>query len=249
MSFMTLVDSHTHLYDMKKGYELPPDIFPVVAGYSHSSNRKAVELREQKGYPIILGIAPQTAIKKDIERLDEWVDFIRDNKPNGIGEVGLDYKWAQTKEDVEHERAVFTRMVSLAREMNLPIVIHSRNNPNANDSDNEVPKDAVDDILPMVKGMRVLMHFYSGSEEQAGRIVSEGGYISMTHMRSKERRKVINIVPLDRLLVESDCPYVGKSPESIREAVAYIAEVKGLDAEEVGRATAANAARFFNFRL
>ncbi|NYZ74328.1 TatD family hydrolase [Candidatus Micrarchaeota archaeon] len=244
---MTLVDSHTHLYDMKKGYELPADILPVVAGYSHSSNRKAVELRAQKGYPIILGIAPQTAIKKGIEMLDEWVDFIRQNKPNGIGEVGLDYKWAQTKEDVEHERAVFERMVSLAREMDLPLVIHSRNNPNPDGG--EVPKDAVDDILPRVKGLRVLMHFYSGSEEQAGKIVADGGYISVTHMRSKERRKVINIVPLDRLVVESDCPYVGKSPESIREAVAYIAEVKGLDVGKVGQATAENAARFFNFRL
>ncbi|MDD5171640.1 MAG: TatD family hydrolase [Candidatus ainarchaeum sp.] len=242
---MVIVDSHTHLYDMKKGYELPADILPVVAGYSHSSNRKAVELREQKGYPIILGIAPQTAIKKDIERLDEWVDFIRQNKPNGIGEVGLDYKWAQTTKDIENERIVFERMISLAKEMDLPIIIHSRNNPNEND----LPKDAVDDILPLVKGMRVLMHFYSGTAEQAEKIVADGGYISMTHMRSKERRKVINIVPLDRLLVESDCPYVGKSPESIREAVAYIAEAKGLDVETVGQATAANAAKFFNFRL
>lgn len=242
---MVLVDSHCHLYDMKKGYALPPDIFPVVAGYSHSSNVKAVKLRTEKGYPIILGIAPQTAIKKGIERLEEWVEFIRQNKPNGIGEVGLDYKWAQTKEDVEHERSVFGRMISLAKEMNLPIIIHSRNNPNEND----LPKDAVDDILPLVKGMRVLMHFYSGTAEQAESIVADGGYISMTHMRSKERRKVINIVPLDRLLVESDCPYVGKSPESIREAVAYIAEVKGLDVDTVGRTTAENAARFFNFRL
>jgi TatD DNase family protein len=244
---MVIVDSHTHLYDMKKGYELPADILPVVAGYSHSSNKKAVELRTEKGYPIILGIAPQTAIKKGIGLLDEWVDFIRESRPNGIGEVGLDYKWAQTKEDVERERTVFGRMVSLAREMDLPIIIHSRNSPNASDS--ELPKDAVDDILPLVKGLRVLMHFYSGSAEQAERIIADGGYISMTHMRSKERRKVINIVPLDRLLVESDCPYVGKSPESIREAVAYIAEVKSLDTNTVGQATAANAARFFNFRL
>jgi len=242
---MVLVDSHAHVYDLGKGYALPADILPVVAGYSHSSNLKAVELRKQKGYPIILGIAPQTAIKKGIEKLDEWVEFIRQNRPNGIGEVGLDYKWAQTKEDLEKERSVFGRMISLAREMNLPIVIHSRNNPNEND----LPKDAVDDILPLVKGLKVLMHFYSGTAEQAERIVADGGYISMTHMRSKERRKVINIVPLDRLLVESDCPYVGRTPESIREAVAYMAEVKGLDAGEVGKATAANAAGFFNFRL
>jgi len=76
-----------------------------------------------------------------------------------------------------------------------------------------------------------------------------GGFISMTHLRSKDKRKIINIVPLDRLLVESDAPYVGRTPDVIREAVAYIAEVKGLDAGAAGRQTAQNAARFFGFKI
>jgi TatD DNase family protein len=240
-----LVDSHTHLFDMKKGYILPPDIYPVVVGFSHSSNRKAVETAGAHGYPFVLGIAPQTAIREGTARLGEWVGFIRESRPNAIGEVGLDYKWAQTKDHIETERIVFSRMIGLAKEMGLPLVIHSRNNPN----DNDLPRDAVEDILAMVGGMRFLMHFYSGSEEQAVRIVAAGGYISMAHMHSKERRKIINTVPLDRLLVESDSPYVGRTPESVREAVAYIAEVKGLDAETVAKATAANAARFFGFSL
>ncbi|MCI0504084.1 TatD family hydrolase [Candidatus Micrarchaeota archaeon] len=242
---MVLIDSHTHLYDMKKGYALPPDIYPVVVGYSHGSNRKAVETARAGGYPFVLGIAPQTTIKEGTERLDEWVEFIRASRPNAIGEVGLDYKWAQTMEQVEGEKRVFARMVSLAREMDLPLVIHSRDNPN----DNGLPKDAVEDILGMVGGMRFLMHFYSGTEEQAQRVVGMGGYISMAHMRSKERRKVINTVPLDRLLIESDSPYIGRTPESVREAAAYIAEVKGLETGQVADATAQNAMRFFNFRL
>lgn len=240
-----LIDSHTHIFDMKKGYVLPPDIYPVVVGFSHSSNRKAAEAAKKAGYPFVLGIAPQTAIKEGTAMLDEWADFIRGQKPNAIGEVGLDYKWAQTQEHVDAERLVFSRMIGLAREMGLPLVIHSRNNPN----ENGLPKDAVEDILAMVKGMRFLMHFYSGSADQAQRIVAEGGLISMAHMRSKERRRVINSVPLDRLLVESDSPYVGRTPESVREAVAYIAEVKGISSAGAEKATAENAMRFFGFRL
>jgi len=238
-----LVDSHTHLFDMKKGYALPADITPVVAGYSHGANVKAAALAKANGYPFILGIAPQTAIKEGTAKLEEWVAFIKEAKPNAIGEVGLDYKWAETKADVEKEHAVFTRMIALAKEMKLPLVIHSRNNPN----DNEVPKDAVEDILKMTAGMPLLMHFFSGSAEQAQRIVAQGGYISVTELRSKERRKVINIVPLDRLVVESDCPFIGRTPESVRDAVAYIAEVKGLDPGLVADATTRNAGRFFRF--
>jgi TatD DNase family protein len=245
---MVFIDSHTHLYDMKKGYALPPDIFPVVVGYSHGSNRKAVEAARAGGYPFVLGIAPQTSIKEGTARLEEWVDFIRASRPNAIGEVGLDYKWAENQGHVEGEKTVFARMVALAKEMNLPLVIHSRDKPGMN-SDNGVPEDAVGDILGMVAGMPFLMHFYSGTAEQAERIVGMGGMISVSHMRSKERRKVINTVPLDRLLIESDSPFVGRTPETVREAAAYIAEVKGLDVGAAEEATARNAMRFFGFRL
>ena len=93
------------------------------------------------------------------------------------------------------------------------------------------------------------MHFYSGGEEQAVRITVAGGYISIMHLHSKERRKVINSVQLDRLLIESDSPYVGRTPETVREAAAYIAEIKGLAVDEVAKATAENAMRFFGFKV
>jgi len=244
MSFM-LVDSHTHLYDMKKDYILPGDIYPVVIGYSHSSNRKALETAKRFGYPFALGIAPQTAVKNGADKLDEWVDLIRLNKPNAIGEVGLDYKWATTTTHVEDERIVFSRMIDLAQELDLPLVIHSRDNP----TDNEIPKDAIGEILSKLDGRRFLMHFYSGDDVQAKRIIDMGGYLSFTHMRSKEKRKVINTAPLDRLLIESDSPYIGRTPDCVREAAAYIAEVKGLDVSAVADATAKNAMRFFGFGL
>lgn len=250
-----LVDSHAHLFEIK-GYSLPEDIFPVIVGYSHGSNQKALALATANKWPFILGIAPQSTIKEGLLKLDEWVAFIRSAKPNAIGEVGLDYKWAQTKVHVENERVVFNRMIMLAKEMKLPLVIHSRNKPasgegKSSEKASEVPVDAIEDVIRLMgeNDMRFLMHFYSGSAEQAERIVALGGHISVTHMRSKERRKVINSVPLDRLLVESDSPYVGRTPDTIRDAVSYIAEVKGLDIEVVAKATTENAMRFFGFKL
>lgn len=241
---MRFVDTHTHLFEIKD-FSLPGDIYPVVSGYSHSSNRKAAEFAKANGYPFALGIAPQTTVKHGTENVDEWIGFIRESRPNAIGEIGLDYKWAQNKGHVEGEKMVFSRMIELADEMKLPIVIHSRNNP----LENEVPKDAIEDIIGMTTGRKVLMHFYSGGEEQAMRIVDSGGYISIMHLRSKDRRKVINSVPLDRLTIESDSPYVGRTPETVREAAAYIAEVKGISVEEAAEATAGNAMRFFGFRI
>lgn len=245
-----LVDSHCHLFDMK-GYTLPQDIMAVVVGYSPGSNAKAAEWG-RKGFPTAMGIAPQTAIRRDdLAELGSWMDFIRQSRPNAIGEVGLDYKWAGDAAQAGRERDVFRAMIGLADEMKLPLVIHSRDRPDAgaHGSGEGVPKGAVDEILGMVEGRRFLMHFYSGSAEQAARIVDMGGFISVTHMRSKEKRKVINTVPMDRLMVESDAPYVGKTPESIREAVAYVAEVKGLSAADAGRRAAENACRFFGFSL
>ncbi|HSB47225.1 MAG TPA: TatD family hydrolase [Candidatus Bilamarchaeum sp.] len=238
------VDSHSHLFDLKD-YQLPEDIYPVIIGYSHGSNRKAAELAKAKGYPFALGIAPQTTVKHGTKDAQEWVEFIRAARPNAIGEVGLDYKWAENTGHVDGEKMVFRMMIELADELKVPLVIHSRNNPN----ENEVPKDAIEDIIGMVAGRGVLMHFYSGGEEQAMRIVDAGGYISIMHLRSKDRRKVINSVPLDRLMIESDSPYVGRTPDTIREAAAYIAEIKGIGVEEAAKATAENAMRFFGFKI
>lgn len=238
-----IVDCHSHLFDIKD-YALPEDILPVVVGYSYTSNKKVVEFAKGR-YPYVLGIAPQTAVKQDISRLDEWIAYIRENRPNAIGEVGLDYKWARNMEDVGKQRKVFLSMIGLADEMGIPLVIHSRNNP----EENEVPKNAIDEIIEMVKGKKVMMHFFSGTAEQAEKVVENGGYISIVHLHSKERRKVINTVGVDRLVVESDCPYVGRTPDSIREAIDYIAEVKGMEREEVAARTTENAEKFFGFKV
>lgn len=238
---MKLVDTHCHLFDLSKEYVLPENISPIVVGYNNSSNKKVMKYLGK--YPIAIGIAPQTTIKEDYSRIDEWCAFVDENaaSANAIGEIGLDYKWAENQEHVMRERELFDRMLKIAKKYNKPIVIHSRNNPNKN----EVPVNAIDEILGKIDGFRFLMHFYSGNADQAKRILEMGGYISISHLRSKDRRKVIEICPIERMVVESDCPYIGKTPQVIWEAAQYIAEVKGIPIEEVCKKTTENAFEFF----
>ena len=148
---MVFVDAHCHLFDIKR-YDIPNDILPVVVGYSDSSNRKASALASEKNYPFVLGIAPQTALKEGLGRLEDWISFIRGSRPNAIGEIGLDYKWASSSGDVEKERTLFRKMIALADEMKLPMVIHSRDKPNdIARKDDGVPIGAVDECIEMME--------------------------------------------------------------------------------------------------
>ncbi len=231
---MTLIDAHCHLGNLPK-YIIPDGLLPVTVGYSHSSNQKAVEAAKIHGVPFVLGIAPQTAIKEDLSKMGEWVDFIRKNPPSAIGEVGLDYHWAENEQDTKKEQIVFQRMIELAEEMRLPLVIHAR----------EATSDVLDSLQLRNFRNGFMLHFFSGSLHDAKRAVEMGGYVSIPPVRSKDRTAAIGALGLEHLLVETDAPYVGRTPDAVMDSVAYVAEVKGLSVEEVGKATAENAKRFF----
>ncbi len=234
---MKVVDTHCHLFDIKN-YELPEHIEPIIIGYSHSSNKKALQYADK--YIYSLGVAPQTAIKSDIKYLDEWCEFIEKNKPYAVGEVGLDYKWAENEEQVKLEHTVFNRMIEISEKLKVPLVIHSRNG-----EINGEKRDAVEDIIKILGKRKYLMHFFSGTVDQAEEIVENGGIISIIHLHSKSRKEVIKRIDLDKLVVETDSPYVGRTPELVLEAIKYIAEVKNIKVEEVAEQTAKNAYLFF----
>jgi TatD DNase family protein len=234
---MTLIDAHCHLGNLPK-YVIHEGLLPVTVGYSHSSNQKAVEAAKKHNVPFVLGIAPQTAIKEDLSKLGEWIDFIRKSGPNAIGEVGLDYHWAQNEQDIAKEKTVFERMIALAEEMGLPLVIHAR--------------DATPDVLDslQLRNFRngFMLHFFSGTLHDAKRAARMGGYVSIPPVRSAGRTAAIGALPLERLLVETDAPYVGRTPDAAMDSVAYIAEVKKVDRETVIEQTAKNARAFFKIR-
>ena len=233
-----LVDSHCHL-DSIKNYSLSDKVLPITVGYSHSSNLKTLEIAKKLKIPFVLGISPQAAQKEGIEKLDEWAEWIKsaNPKPNAIGEIGLDYHWAKTKEDKEKQHSVFENMIELAEEMQLPIVIHAR--------------DAITELLNILKERKfsngIMMHFFSGNEEEAKRAADIGGSVSIVPLHSKIRRKVINAIELEYLLVETDAPAVVRLPEDVEKSVQYISEVKNLDFSVVAEQTTKNARKFFRF--
>jgi len=234
---MQLIDSHCHLDRLPK-YKIPQGLIPVTVGYTHSSNVKAASIAKKNTIPFALGIAPQTAIKEDISKLDEWIDFIRKNSPNAMGEVGLDYHWAKNEHEQLLEQTVFRRMLGLAQEMKLPLVIHAR----------KATTEVLDFIQMECPGRPFMLHFFSGTLHDAKRAVEMGGLISIPPVMSKDRELAIEALGIESLLVESDAPYVGKTPDQTMEAVEHIAQIKKVKKELVIKQTADNAKRFFNIK-
>lgn len=233
-----LVDAHCHL-DEIPNYQRGSNILPVTSGHSHNANVKTVAIAKMLSIPFVLGIAPQTAQKEDIDKLEEWTEYICQNKPNAIGEIGLDFHWAKTTEHKEKQYLIFSRMLDVAEELGLPVVLHCR--------------DAGDELLDVLKQRSLakgaMWHFFSGNEEQTKRALNMGISLSFPPLPSGARKKALVRAPLENILAETDAPVIARKPEEVVKSVEYIAGIKKLDFEEVAMQTAKNAARLFNFRL
>ena len=238
---MRLVDSHCHLdcFSAQQLSHLPPEILPVTSGYSHKSNQKNAEIAKRLKTPFCLGIAPQTAVFEGIDKLLEWESFIRSNPPNAIGEIGLDFHWGKTEKHLANERELFSRMLSLAKSMDLPIVLHTR----------RAEKEVLDSLDSFGWKKPFMLHFFSGDAELAKRAAEMGGIVSIPPLHSKQRRKTIESLPLEKLVAETDAPYITRGIGGVRDAIAYISEVKGIPFEEAAESTARNSATFFNFEI
>ncbi len=230
-----IIDAHCHL-DSYKHIQIKPGWLPVTVGYSHFSNIKNTAIAKKYKIPYVLGIAPQTTVKEGITKLDLWINEIKKYKPNAIGEIGLDLYWAKTSENVKNEEIVFYKMLDLAEELKLPIVIHSRN----------AEKKVIDILYERKYTHGIMMHFFSGTLKQAEKVIDLGAFISISPLHSKERRKIINSVALENLLVETDSPYIVRTFYEVERTIEYIAETKKLDKNIVAECTAKNAIRFFD---
>lgn len=235
---LPIIDSHAHLNDYKS-IEIKPGWLPVTVGYSHHSNVKNAEIAKQYNLPYVLGIAPQTAVKEGIANLEMWVEEIKKHEPNAIGEIGLDFHWAKNTQHLKDEQTLFERMLDLAEEMKLPIVIHAR----------EATTEILDTLEERKWGRGIMMHFFSGTLEEAERAVGMGALISFTPLHSKERKKVINTLELESMVVETDSPYVVRTFYEVERAIEYVAETKGLNRNLVAEQTAKNAIRFFGISV
>lgn len=255
---MTLIDTHCHLtFD-----PLAADV-PGVAERSRAAgvggwitigtlledSRRAVELagRYENMYAAV-GIHPHDAQSADSRALEELKQVARQEKVVAVGETGLDFHYNFSKQP--DQKRVFAAHLDIARELGLPVVIHSRN--------------AFDETMEILDrcggGLRgVVFHCFSGSAEQARMVLERGYFVSFTGVvtfkNAESTREAVKVVPLDRLMIETDCPYM--SPEPVRSqkpnepalmvhTARFLAQLKGVGIEELAEATTQNAIEFFH---
>lgn len=194
----------------------------------------------------MLGVFPQDAKKWNDKTADNIINLAKNNsKVVGIGEIGLDYYWDTSF--VELQKEIFIKQIEIANELNLPFAVHDR----------EAHKDTFDIITKYNRGSDVLLHCFSGSTEFARECIKEGFYLALggvvTFNNAKKMKEVAIDMPLDRLMLETDAPYLtpvphrGKTnqPMYIPLIAQEIAKLREIDVEEVAKQTTQNAEKVF----
>ncbi|MGG0412454.1 TatD family hydrolase [Peribacillus simplex] len=219
----------------------------VVVGFDRPTIKRAMELIEAYDFMYAaVGWHPVDAIDMTEEDL-QWIEELSNHpKVVAIGEMGLDYHWDKSPKDVQME--VFRKQIRLAKKVGLPIIIHNR------EATADIVNILKEEEASMVGG---IMHCFSGSAETALECINMNFYISLggpvTFKNAKKPKEVAAAVPLDRLLIETDCPYLaphpyrGKrnEPSYVKLVAEQIAEIKQLTIEEVSQATTENAKKLF----
>ncbi|MCI9247198.1 MAG: TatD family hydrolase [Clostridia bacterium] len=260
---MELFDSHAH-YNDEKFKEDREEVLQAVldvgvtklicAGYSVEASKEAVEIAsEHQNIYAIVGISPNDIPEKNIEygqilseQLQQIEKLALNKKVVAIGEIGLDYYW--NKENKEEQKLAFQKQIELANKLNLPIVIHTR----------EAVYDTLDilknEITPAKKG---IFHCCPLNLDLIREGLKFGFYISfagpITFKNAKNAEEAIRAVPLDRILIETDSPYLAPEPKrgtrndsrNVRYMAEKIAQVKGMEVEEVAKVTYENAKKIF----
>ena len=219
----------------------------VDPGCDEASSRAAVALAER--FPHVyaaVGWHPENCAPFVPSDIDALRALARHPKVVAIGEIGLDYHWAENPPK-EHQWDVLRRQLTLARELDLPVIIHDR--------------DAHADCFAIVRefpGLRGVFHCYSGSVELARELWKLGWYVGfdgpLTYKNARKTVAVAAEAPLDRILIETDSPYLAPVPlrgtrndsRSLIHVAAKLAEIRGTTAQEIIERTAENGKRLFN---
>jgi len=226
-----LFDCHCHIFDIP-GYELKKGFYYAVCGYSKETSEKALEYCEPNIVKSI-GIAPQNVIKEGEEKVLGDIKFLEENAmlANAIGETGLDYKWGETEKQKESMEKLFIEQIRIARKFSKPLIIHSRR-----------AESRVLDILEEHECREVLLHSFSGNAKEIMRACALDFHFTISPKAGEDTLKKI---PIERAMLESDCPFIGKTPEDIRISAQRYAKYQGMDFEKVLRKTCENGMEFF----
>lgn len=254
-----VIDSHAHLDDRRFNRDRDRLInsledfgveLVINNGADLKSSIASINLAEKyDNVYATVGIHPHSAKEMDETTIEALRDLAKHEKVVAIGEIGLDFHYDNSPRDVQ--RKWFKRQLELAKELDMPVTIHSRS---ASQEVFDMIKEAQDGTL------RGVMHCYSDSVEMAKDYVDLGFYISLagpvTFKNAKTPKEVAKVVPLDRLLVETDSPYLtpepnrGKrnEPAYVRYVAGQIAELKGISYEELAEATNRNTKELFGIK-
>ena len=256
-SLPLLIDTHAHLDHNQFDEDRQAVIERAFAqGISHilsvgcDLESSAANVRLAETYPNIhaaVGIHPHDALQADEAGIVQLAKVLEQSeKIVAVGEIGLDFYRDRAPRDVQ--RLAFRRQIALARQVKKPIIVHDR--------------DAHDEVLQILREEKAaevggVLHCFSGDKEMARACLDLGFYLSfpgtITYPKNDATREVVRAVPIDHLLVETDCPYLaplpfrGKrnEPAHVRQTAAMIAEIKGLTLEDVARITSRNACTLF----
>ncbi len=252
-----MIDTHCHLTDDRLLSQLDAVLARAQAagvtrmitiGTDLADDRAALSLcHGRDNLRCAIGIHPNYTQNAAVDDVAQLVELQQDRSVVALGEMGLDYfhKFA----DRAHQAKIFEAQMTLAAQVNRPVVIHSR--------------EAINDTLAIMANfpaVRAVFHCFTGTAAEADKILSAGYWISftgpVTYKKNDALRDVVKTMPIDRLMVETDTPYL--SPEPMRShknnepalvmhTAAKVAEIKGISLEELDRITTANAGKFFGW--
>jgi TatD DNase family protein len=259
MSELSLIDTHAHLDDPAFDHDRD-DVFARAAaagvrtiinvGFRPSRWRSTIALTD--AYPLarhMLGLHPQHAEEWTPAVRDQLVTLLETTSPVALGEIGFDYFRDGPTPEAQH--AAFSDQVAIASDFGLPIVIHQR----------AAEADLIDALTRVSKESQVLLHSFDGTNRLANMAADRGFYVGVgglaTRAGSVELRQTLGTIPLDRVLLETDAPYLvptgvkdrRNTPANVPLIVERLAPIWDVDQATLAASTTANAERFFGLRL
>jgi TatD DNase family protein len=260
-----MIDTHCHLTDPRLAEQIDAVLERAEAagvgrvitiGTALADARAAVALCERHPGRVrcAVGVHPGYVNDERIGRSYDWSAFrALHASPHVVaaGEIGLDYYWPASDEEKATQRVVFAQQLELAQALKKPVVLHSRG--------------AVDDTLAILgrfAGVRAVFHCFTGTSDEAQRVLSAGHWLSftgpITYKKNAELRSIVAATPRDRLMVETDAPYLSPEPKRgqkvnepalVVHTAAVVAQAWGIGLAEVDRLTTQTAEQFFGMSL
>ncbi len=244
------IDIHSHL-DLCKNIDAiienakKQNVKILTAGTSSKSNRKILELKEKYSeINLALGIYPIDALKLSDLEIDKEIEFIKENKDKiiAIGEVGIDLK-ENSEKTLETQKENLKKFVNLAKELDVPIIIHSR----------KAEKECID-LLEKLNHNKIIMHCFSGNMKLVDKIINNKWCLSIPAnvKHSEHFQKIVEKTPIEQLFCETDSPFLhpdklqDNEPANVIESYKKIAEIKKMSLNQVEKIIEENYKKLFN---